>query len=674
MAVSRLPLILVQCISRPARLAVLPACLWLLAGALLPPASAQDPVVDRLDGPALRPGQPAAVMVVGKQLQGSIALWTPVGTLRPKAGADLSKDQPVSFEGTIAAEAVPGIYPVRLVTSHGVSEAAWTVVDDLPFIAISAEADNRTTGQPLTLPCCITGSTAAVASRTFKLSLAAGQAFTAEVFARRIGSDLDPVLRLAGPDGKELIWSDDFPGLEGDCQFRFEAPAAGEYTLELRDVRYSGGARHFFHLRLARMPLTAAALPRIASTGKPVSITDTTGTVIGEVAPPATPAEDLLPVSFRAADADAASIAAVAVTASPVLIESEPNSTREQAGEVPADVGVISGVFQTPADADWFRINAAAAGPLLILARTRDVGSPCDLVLQLYKEDGGKLAESDDAGPRDAELSVQLPAAGNYFLKVSELAGRGGPEWCYALNVFQTKPAVIATAPADRLNIPRGGSASLPLTLRRFQTSTPLLVEPAALPATLRMEPFTVHAKQAVVPVTLTAVDPAAAPSDADWGPILLKISAPDGSVPPALLQLNPPPPKKQDAELFRSRRSRSDLFAAVTPVAEFSLAPDPVSIAVTQGAAATVTIRSVRAADWTVPIEIALATPADQLPPGLTVTGGSMAAGELAVTITAAADAAVGPCTLFLQGKSKKDKAEPVRPVPPIRVDVLAK
>ena len=669
MAVSCLP----AAVPRPAGPAAFPVFLLLL-GTFLSPLAAQDPVVDRLDGPSLHPGQPAAVTVVGKQLQGSIALWTPAGTLRPKAGADLTKDQPVPFEGAIAAEVVPGIYPVRLVTSHGVSEAAWTVVDDLPFTAITAEADNRTAGQPLSLPCCVTGSIAAVASRTFKLSLAAGQVFTAEVFARRIGSDLDPVLRLAGPDGRELVWSDDFPGLEGDCQFRFQAPAAGEYRLELRDVRYSGGARHFFHLRLARMPLTAAALPRIAAAGKPVSITDATGTVVGEATPPSTPAEDLLPVRFRAADAEAASIAAVAVTAAAVHSETEPNSSREQAAEVPADAGILSGSFQAPGDVDWFRLNAAAAGPLLVLARTRDVASPCDLVLELYKEDGGKLAESDDAGPRDAEISVQLPAPGNYFLKVSELAGRGGPEWCYALNLFHGRPAVIATAPSDRLNIPRGGSGSLPLTLRRFQTDGPLLVEPAALPAALRMEPFTVHAKQSVVPVTLTAVDPAAAPSDADWGPVLVKISAPDNSVPPALLQLNPPPPKKQDAELFRSRRSRADLFASITPVAEFSLAPDPVTVSLKQGTAATVTIRAVRSADWTVPIEIALATPADQLPPGLTVAGGSMTAAELAVTITAAADAAVGPCTLFLQGKSKKDKAEPVRPVPPIRVEVLPK
>jgi hypothetical protein len=673
MAVSCLP----YSAARPTRRSVFHLLVSLAVGLAVRSAVGQDPIVDRLDGPALRPGQPAALTVVGRQQQGAIALWTPVGTLRLKAGTDVSKDGPVPVEGTIAPDAVPGIYPVRLVTSHGASEAAWTVVDDLPFVALTAEADNRSAGQPITLPCCVTGSISPVASRTLKITLAANQVLTAEVYARRLGSDLDPVLRITAPDGREVLWSDDFPGLEGDSQLRFQAPAAGEYRLEIRDVRYSGGNRHFFHLRLANLPLVAAALPRIASAGKPVALTDAAGTVIVEASAPGGPAvisNDLLPIRFRAPGAEADSIASVALVPDAVFTETEPNNAKEQAPEVPVDAGVISGCFQTAGDIDWFRITAAAAGPVLVQARTRDVSSPCDLLLEIYKEDGSRLAESDDAGPRDAELSVQLPAPGNYFVKVAELAGRGGPAWCYALNLHHTRPAVIAAAPTDRISIPRGGSASLPLTLRRFRTEAPLVIEPAALPAALKMEPFTVHAKQAVVPVTITAVDPAAAPSDGDWGPVVVRITAADGSVPPALVQLNPPPPKKQDAELFRSQRSRGDLFAAVVPTAEFSLAPDPVAVSVTQGATATVTIRSVRAADWTVPIEIALATPADQLPPGIAVTGGSMAAGELAVTITAAADAAVGPCTIFLQGKSKKDKAEPVRPVPPIRLDVLAK
>jgi hypothetical protein len=107
MAVSCLPIT----IPRSSAAAPLPAFLWILLGFLLPPVVAQDPLVDRLDGAALRPGQPAAVTSVGKQQQGSIALWTPAGTLRPKAGSDLTKDQPVAFEGSIAADAVPGIYP-----------------------------------------------------------------------------------------------------------------------------------------------------------------------------------------------------------------------------------------------------------------------------------------------------------------------------------------------------------------------------------------------------------------------------------------------------------------------------------------------------------------------------------------------------------------------------------
>ena len=97
----------------------------------------------------------------------------------------------------------------------------------------------------------------------------------------------------------------------------------------------------------------------------------------------------------------------------------------------------------------------------------------------------------------------------------------------------------------------------------------------------------------------------------------------------------------------------------------------DPANVTVTQGMAVTVVVKSTRAAEWTMPIDIALAVPADQLPAGITIAGGSMAAGELTVTITAAADAAVGPFTVFLQGKAKKDNVEPVHPVPPLVVEV---
>ena len=648
-------------------------------GALMgwPEASAQEPIIDRLDVANLRPGQKASVVVNGKQLMGASGLWTPIGILRPKEGTDLSKDQPVTFEGDVKADAVPGVYPARMVTNHGCSEAGWLVVDDLPSVALAPESQDRAVGQVVTLPCCVEGQLNPVLSRFFRVALTAGQSVSAEVLARRLGSDLDPVLRVTGPDGKEIAYRDDLPGAEGDTQLQFTAAVDGEHRIELRDVRYSGGARHFFHLRMGKMTLASATMPRVTQVGGKVLLIGSTGEIVGEAS--AQSSADLpatfVPVSFRPAEADASTLGAVLVTTSLSQNEVEPNNGRAEATVVAAESQMLTGSFNTKGDSDWFKVTVAEPTAFLVVTRTRELSSPTDVMLELYNSEGGKVAENDDAGPRDAELTFMLAAAGDYFLKVSEIAGRGGPEWIYALDVFLGRKAAKVTAPADRINVPRGGSAAMLLAVRRIHYDGPLKIEAVGLPAALTMSPFTIGGKQSAFPVVLTAKDPAATASDADWGPVTLRITAPEGiGMPPAEIQLAPPAPKKADAEVFRSARDRTDLFTAIQPAAQFSLSAEPSSVNVAQGTAATVILKSTRIPEWTEPIEIALATPADQLPTGITVTGGSMAAGELAVTITATADAVTGPFTIFLQGKSKKDKVEPIHPVPPVVVEVVPK
>mgnify|MGYP000517408494 CR=1 FL=1 len=637
-------------------------------------ATAQDPVILRVEAANLRPGQHATAAVHGSQLAGAMALWTPVGTLRPKAGHDPAADALVTLEGDLAADAVPGIYPARLVTNHGCSEAAFVVVDDLPTVTVTAEADDRRSGQLVTLPCCLPGQLNPVVSKFFRVALTVGQSVSVEVLARRLGSDLDPVLRVTGPDGVEIAYRDDLSGAEGDTQLQFSAAAVGEYRIEVRDVRYSGGPRHFFHLRLGRLSLVSSASPRIARAGQPVSLIGTTGNIVGEAASNSTDAisGSLLPVTFRAADADASVFASVMLTNDAIQTETEPNNARAEATLITPEAQMLTGVLQQTGDSDWFKVTALEATPLLVIARTREVGSPADVMLELFNADGGKIAESDDSGARDADLAASLPGAGEFFLRVSDIAGRGGSEWTYALDLFRGRKAVRVTAPADRINVPRGGSASMMLTVRRIQYDGPLKVEAVGLPTTIQMAPFWLNAKQLTVPVVLTATDPAATSSDADWAPVSFRITAPDEAlVSPAELQLAPPAPKKLDTEVFRSARLRTDLFTAVRPAAQFALTVDPATVPLAPGGTVTVTIRSTRAAEWTMPIEIALATPVDQLPAGITVTGGPMPAGELAVTITAAADAAVGPFSVFLQGKAKKDAVEPVHPVPAINVEV---
>ena len=297
-----------------------------------------------------------------------MSVWTGAGVLRPKEGQDLAKDQPFTFEGDIAASVIPGIYPARMVTNHGCSEAAFVVVDDLPSVALTPESQDRKVGQLITLPCCINGQINPVLSKFFRVALTAGQTVSMEVLARRLGSDLDPLLRVTGPSGVEVAYRDDLPGAEGDTQLQFTAAADGEYRIEVRDVRYSGGARHFFHLRLGKLSLVNATSPRVAQTGHKVSLIGTTGEVLGEASAdsPIENSGSLIPVTFKTAEADASVLSTVLMANAAVQMELEPNDDRMQATVVTTETQVLAGTLQAKGDSDWYKITAteiiAAAG------------------------------------------------------------------------------------------------------------------------------------------------------------------------------------------------------------------------------------------------------------------------------------------------------------------------
>lgn len=656
------------------------AAFALLAAFWCPSLSAQGPTVDRIDASEMRPGARAGIVVTGKQLAGGLGLWTPFGVFRPKEGSDLSKDQPVTLEGDVSDQTIPGIYPARFVTNNGCSEASWIVVDDLPQAVLAPESEDRRSGQVLNVPCFVTGHLNAVLSRFFRITVPAGQTVSIEVLARRLGSELDPVIRVTDVSGREIAYRDDIPGAEGDAHLQFTAAADGEYRIELRDVRYSGGARHFFHVRLGRLSLIHGATSMGGDSNGRIALIGAAGEILGETtaaqpSEPVTSRTQLVPAAFRSEVADGSVLIPVSVSTGPVQTETEPNDAREQATAVAAETQVLTGTLATRGDTDWFRFSVTEPVSLLVTARTRELYRPTDLMLQLFNSDGGKMVENDDAGSLDAEIAAQLPAAGDYFLKVSDIAGRGGPEWTYSLDVNRGSPAVRVTSAADRVVVPRSGNAALPLTVRRIHYNGPLKIEAVGLPAGVQMTPVTIGGKQSAIQAVFSAGGAAdtEGAQPADFGPVSFQVTSLNGELSSVDVTLAPPPPRKADTDPFRTARLRSDIFAAVRPAAEFSLRADQDMISVTQGTSASVMVRATRSEGWTAPIEIALSAPADQLSPGVTVAAGSMKENELEIKVTAAADAAVGPCTVFLQGKTKKDNAEVTQPVTPIVISIVA-
>lgn len=94
--------------------------------------------------------------------------------------------------------------------------------------------------------------------KSFGLPIARIGKVRVEVAANRLGSQLDPVLRLL--EGKsEIAFNDDHPFLGRDSLI--EARTKSAAVMELRDVGNGGGANHFFVLSTSDQPLVPLLLP-----------------------------------------------------------------------------------------------------------------------------------------------------------------------------------------------------------------------------------------------------------------------------------------------------------------------------------------------------------------------------------------------------------------------------
>src|SRR5262249_15131361 len=93
-----------------------------------------------------------------------------------------------------------------------------------------------------------------------------------EVFARRLGSPLDSMIRLLDVSGRELAFSDDESSSGADSRFSYKFANAGDYYLEVRDIRFQGGGGHRYRLRVGDLPLPSAPFPLAAQKGTNVSV------------------------------------------------------------------------------------------------------------------------------------------------------------------------------------------------------------------------------------------------------------------------------------------------------------------------------------------------------------------------------------------------------------------
>ena len=95
----------------------------------------------------------------------------------------------------------------------------------------------------------------------FKFTAKKGQRFIFRAHAKSIGSPLDPVINLYGPDNKQITANDDADNKQ-DSKIDFTAAVDGEFTFRIRDHLGKGGENYIYRIESeAITPSLALTIP-----------------------------------------------------------------------------------------------------------------------------------------------------------------------------------------------------------------------------------------------------------------------------------------------------------------------------------------------------------------------------------------------------------------------------
>ncbi len=366
----------------------------------------------------------------------------------------------------IAADARPGLYPLRVVTEDGLSNALLFRVDTLPEIAEHDLRGRRgADGAPRLgeLPVVVNGTLDGPERDRYRFQAAGGERVVLEVEARRVGSAIDPALRLLDGAGDEIVFNQEAAGIDVDARLDWRAPAGGgEFVVEVHDARFSNQKRNFYRLKLihaSEYDYADAVFPLGARRGEETRFELSGGAV--EQRRELTRRVDTVnvfdvigPIPGDGARSSALPFPIV-VGSHPEVRESNRDSGTENDRILEAPV-VVNGRIDNVGEVDRYRIAAEPGKKLLIEVQGGALRSS-DLfgVLTVTTPDGEFLASSGDDIPDPDTFRLLSPTATSFdpwvvveapagvdtlHVTVEDLVGRAGPRFGYRLAVTEDAP------------------------------------------------------------------------------------------------------------------------------------------------------------------------------------------------------------------------------------------
>lgn len=476
------------------RLIVLGLVLMLFSIVELTPAQVA-PQLTSISPRTAQRGQTIDITLEGKNIDETAEIWlskegikaeikqrTPVATVRFN-GSGISGEVPsnprlvLSFE--IASDAPLGNHQIRLITPKGVSNPQNFLVGNLP--EKKEKEPNNTLAQAnlIELPVTLSGAVSSIDDLdVFKFKLKKGARLICDISAQRMGSPLDTYLELIDPSGNEAAKSIDGNALDSFIDHTTQHD--GEYSLNIRDVRFQGGGNYVYRLNIGELPYLQSVFPLGGKRGvvNNVSVTGANLGSINTLQLNISPDAELGIQELRVNTPNG-----LETNPYPFAIgefnetnENEPNDALNQENQIGTPI-TVNGRIEKAGDVDRYTIKGEKGTTLVFQVSARQYQSKLDPVLTLYAHKPGKtegsiteqvLSVNDDASGTDAQLSFTFPDAGNYGISIRDLNNAGGTDFPYRLTIRPLKQDFRINVNADNPRIARDGTLMLTVSAARL--------------------------------------------------------------------------------------------------------------------------------------------------------------------------------------------------------------
>jgi len=366
--------------------------------------------------------------------------------------------------------ALPGVRDFRVATSRGVSTVGQLVVVQDPVVAETGDNDSLEKAQSIPIPAAVCGSIEKREDRDyFKFHVEAGRSLvfrvrgmTLEDRIHDIQLHLDPIITLRSPTGATIAVSDN--DISGDPLLCRQFDRAGDYTLEIRDVRYKGDRDWVYCVEINDRPFLRTVFPMGVNPGQHVALQP-----VGYQLPHTATLDWSVPVNWPAGIHEAqlplptgpSNPVRFVTTDLPIVSETKAiHDTVKTAQSVAAPTG-INGRIDKEGDVDVYAFHAKKGEPFTFEAVARRVGSPMDASLRVLNAAGNPLTEGDDSvdfgrNTTDAVVDWIAPADGTYAVEVRDLLQRSGPDFVYFLKIAHPTPHFELLLDTDKTELTPG--------------------------------------------------------------------------------------------------------------------------------------------------------------------------------------------------------------------------